>query len=118
MAELWHFSPLFYPSNNLREPNSILYPLRIAFCHRNVVHVEQARRTTLVPHRRLNLARDLHFSEYATTQVSGISPVGGQREKAILVVHVFDEQRGDGILQAVGDHSWTNRAPLLSKQAE
>src|SRR6267143_4055373 len=29
MAELWHFSPLFYPSNNLREPNSILYPLRI-----------------------------------------------------------------------------------------
>jgi hypothetical protein len=47
MGGLWHFSPLFYPSNNLREPSSILYPLRIAFCHRNVVHVEQARRRTL-----------------------------------------------------------------------
>jgi hypothetical protein len=46
MADLWHFSLLFYPCNNLRETNSILYPLRIAFCHRNVVHVEQARRTT------------------------------------------------------------------------
>jgi hypothetical protein len=46
MAGPWHFWPLFYPSNNLREPNSILYPLRIAFCHRNVVHVRRARRRT------------------------------------------------------------------------
>src|SRR6266576_931393 len=37
MVGLWRFSFFFYRSNCLRELNSILYPLRIASCQRNVI---------------------------------------------------------------------------------
>src|SRR6266480_4573822 len=42
---LWRFSSFFYRSNCLRELNSILYPLRITSCHRNVIDAEHANRT-------------------------------------------------------------------------
>src|SRR5205823_15073359 len=44
MVGLWRFSFFFYRSNCLRELNSILYPLRITSCHRNVIDAEHAKR--------------------------------------------------------------------------
>ena len=45
MVGLWRFSFFFCRSNCLRELNSILYPLRITSCHRNVIDAEHANRT-------------------------------------------------------------------------
>jgi hypothetical protein len=42
MAGLWRFSSFFYRSICLREPHLILCPLRITYCHRNVMHAEHS----------------------------------------------------------------------------
>lgn len=44
-AGLWRFSSFFHRSSCLREPHSILYPLRITPCHKNVVHAKHVIRT-------------------------------------------------------------------------
>src|SRR6266403_5735501 len=41
--DLSRFSFFFCRSNCVRELNPIRYPLRIRFCHRNVIHTEHAK---------------------------------------------------------------------------